>query len=99
MCIKSEYLFDIESDEDVNKIIKWWNDNLFEQGYVQMDEFEAFCDMVPEFKHRKYCWMFELTTDNIELCSRKDAHHVKSSWEIKLPEPEVKPYLRKAYND
>ena len=95
MCIKSEYLFDIESDEDVNKIIKWRNDNLFEQGYVQMDEFEIFCDIAPEFKHSKYCWMFEPTTDNIKLCSRKDAYHVKSSWEIKLPEPEVKPCLRR----
>lgn len=28
----------IKSDEDVNKIIKWWNDRLFEQGYVQMDD-------------------------------------------------------------
>lgn len=99
MCIKSGYLFDIESDENVNKIIKWWNDTLFERGYVQMDEFEIFCDIASEFKHSKYCWMFELTTDYIKLCSREDAYHVKSSWQIKLPEPEIKPSLRELDHD
>ena len=88
MNYRQGYCFNIESDEDVNKIIKWWNDRLFEQGYVQIDAFEIFCDIAPEFHHKKYCWSFELTTDCIKLCSRKDAYHVKSSWEIRLPEPE-----------
>lgn len=99
MSILSGYTFDIESDDDVNKLIKWWNDMLFEQGYVQMDEFMIQCNIAPEFNHRGYCWMFELTTDSIELHSRKDNYHVKSSWRIKLPEPEVKPSLRKLDHD
>lgn len=82
------YVFEVKTDRDVNEPIKWWNDTLFEQGYVRMDEFERQCDLAPEFNHTKYCWPSELTTDNIELCSRKDAYHVKSSWNIYLPEPE-----------
>lgn len=89
MNILSGYEFDIKTDRDVNKIIKWWNDTLFEQGYVPMDEFELKCDLATEFSHRKYCWSFELTTNRIEACIRKDAYHVKSSWHIYLPKPEI----------
>lgn len=88
MDIKQGYIFEVKTDRDVNDLIKWWNDTLFERGYVRMDEFERQCDLASEFHHTKYCWSFELTTDYIKLCSRKDTYHVKSSWDIYLPEPE-----------
>lgn len=99
MDILSGYTFDIECDDDANKIIKWWNDILFEQGYVPMDEFELQCNIAPEFNHRGYCWTFNLTTDFIEFYNRKDAYHVKSGWTIKLPEPERKSSLKELNYD
>lgn len=87
------YVFEVKTDRDVNELIKLWNDTLFEQGYVRMDEFERQCDLAPEFDYTKYCWTFELTTDNIKLCSRKDTYHVKSSWKIYLPYPESIPEM------
>lgn len=81
-------VFEVKTDRNVNKLIKWWNDTLFERGYVRADEFEWQCDLAPELYHDKYCWSFELTTDYVKLQSRKDTYHVKSSWEIRLPEPE-----------
>ena len=53
-----------------------------------MDEFERQCDLAPEVYHTKYCWSFELTTDYIKLCNRKDKYHVESNWRIYLPEPD-----------
>lgn len=99
MAILSGYMFDMESDGDVNKIIKWWNDALFEQGYVQMDEFEIQCNIAPEFNHMGYCWTFELTTDFVEFYNRKDSYHVKSGWKIKLPEPKRKSSLKELNYD
>ena len=89
MGILSGYYVDIKTDREVNAIIKWWNDTLFEQGYVPMDEFELKCNVASDSNHWKYCWSFELTTDRIKSCIRKDAYHVKSSWHIYLPEPEI----------
>ena len=99
MAILSGYTFDIERDDDINKIIKWWNDILFEQGYVPMDEFELQCNIAPEFNHRGYCWTFDLTTDFIEFYTRKDTYHVKSGWKIKLPEPKPKSSLKELNYD
>lgn len=89
MDIQQGYVFEVKTDRDVNDIIKWWNDTLFEKGYVRMDEFERRCDLAPEFNKTKYCWSFELTTDNIKLCNRKDTYHVKSTWKIYLSETEL----------
>lgn len=88
MDFQQGYCLDIKTDRDVNDIIKWWNDILFERGYVRADEFMRRCDLAPEFCYTKYCWSFELTTDYVKLQSRKDTYHVKSNWRIHLPEPE-----------
>lgn len=89
MDFQQGYYVDIKTDRDINDIIKWWNDIVFERGYVLMDEFELKCDVAPECNHWKYCWSFELATDCIKACIRKDTYHVKSSWYIYLPEPEI----------
>lgn len=88
MTTNDKYQFKVGTDRDVNEIIKWWNDTLFERGYVRMDEFERQCDLAPEVYHTKYCWSFELTTDYIKLYNRKDKYHVESNWRIYLPEPD-----------
>lgn len=88
MDFQQGYCLDVKTDGDINNIIKWWNDTLFERGYVLVDEFERQCDLAPEFCRTKYCWSFELTTDYVKLHNRKDKYHVKSSWQIYLPEPE-----------
>lgn len=89
MDFQQGYCLDIETDRDINDIIKWWNDTLFAQGYVRMDLFERRCDLAPEFYTAKYCWSFELTTEYVKLHSRKDTYHVKSNWQISLPKAEL----------
>ena len=91
----TEYTVEVESDRDMNEIIKWWNDVLFEQGYVRVDEFEYICNIASEFCHTKLCWTFELTTNHIEVYTRKDTYHVKSGWRIFLPKPVALPKEKK----
>lgn len=85
--INSECHFKVDTDEEVNKLIQWWNDTLFEYGSVSLYNVECCCHVEPEYNHNKLGWLFELTTDKFEMCLRRDSYHVESHWSLTLPKP------------
>ncbi len=81
------YYFEVGSDKDVNGLIKWWNDRLFEYERVSVYDFKCFCGIKPYYRDLAFDWYFTLTTENFETYDRYDHHHLKSGWCVSLPEP------------
>lgn len=79
---------ELSSDQYVNKLIRWWNDTLFEQGRVMTLDFKEYCELDSYNADFRSFWSFELTTDKFEMRIKQDSHHVKSVWTLDLPEPE-----------
>lgn len=69
----------------VNEMIRWWNDELFEYGHISVYDVKLFCNVEPEYTDKKRVWSFELTTDEFEMCIKRDSYHVKSYWQVNLP--------------
>lgn len=88
MNTKDQYCFELDSDKDVNKMIQWWNDIVFEFGNISLYDVKALCNIEPEYRDSKSVWSFELTTEKFETHIKRDNYHVKTSWLITLPEPE-----------
>lgn len=88
MDTNDQYCLKINSDKTVNDLIRWWNDVLFNDGRVTAYDAKRHCDIKTELQDLKLYWSFELTTDEIEMCIRRDSHHVKSYWAINLPKPQ-----------
>lgn len=47
----------------------------------------VYCDIKAKLEDLKLFWSFELTTDEFEMCIKRDSRHVKSYWAINLPKP------------
>ena len=87
MDTNDEYCLKINSDKTANDLIRWWNDVLFDDGHVIVYDVKRHCDIAAKHEDLKLCWSFELTTEKLEMCIRRDSHHVKSYWAINLPKP------------
>lgn len=90
MNTKDQYCFKVGTGNDVNEMIQWWNNTLFEYHQVSVYDVKLRCNVEPDHQDRKRVWLFELTTDEFEMCIRRDSYHVKSYWEIHLPQPGYK---------
>lgn len=90
MTTNDKYQFKVGTDKDVNKMIQWWNDTLFENWNVTVYDVKCLCNIEPEYRDKKRVWSFQLNTDKFEMCVRRDNRHVESHWEINLPEPGYK---------
>lgn len=88
MSAQDQYSFKADTDKDVNKLIEWWNNTLFEYGRVMVFDFKEYWDLDNDYQDFGNFWSFELTTDNFEMHIKQDSHHVKSYWVLNLPKPE-----------
>lgn len=91
------YYFDVGSNDDVNKMIQWWNDILLKYGRVPVYDFKCFCNIKPEYRDLAFDWSFKLTTENFEPYVRQDNHDLEFSWCVSLPEPTS--ILYRSYDD